>query len=139
MQFHPNEIFLLYNPETSTGKQTRALALSISRHINQLNVMRERFGPTLWKEVVTMLGVDPKSILDRAHADYQEKMAGNSFTMNGYLDVLSHNPHLLKAPIAIYNGKAVLCQTPTDIYKLGLRPRKQEEEEKLMPHLRHTF
>ena len=137
MQFHPNEIFLVYNPETSKGRQTKALARSINSHVNELNIICEKLGPTYWKEVVTMLGLDPKEILDRAHPDYQEKIAGNTFTMNGYLEVLMHYPHLVKAPIAIYNGKAVLCQTPTDIYKLGVSP--QENAERVLPHLRKTF
>jgi arsenate reductase (glutaredoxin) len=137
MQFHPNEIFLLLNPETSTGKQTKALARTINAHVNELNVVREKLGPTYWKEVVTLLGMQPKELLDRAHPDYQEKLAGNTFTMNGYLEVLMHYPHLLKAPIAIYNGRAVLCQTPTDIFKLGLPARANSE--KVLPHLRNTF
>jgi hypothetical protein len=51
--------------------------------------------------------------------------------------VIAHNPHLLKAPIAIFNGRAVLCQTPTDLFKLGVKPKN--ESEKALPHLRNTF
>ena len=134
MQFHPNEIFLLYNPETSQGRQTRAIAKTINTHVNELNVIREKLGPTYWKEVVNMVGVEPKELLDRSHPDYQEKVAGKSLTMNGYLDVIMHYPHLLKAPIAIYNGKAVLCCTPTDIFKVGVS--SHELSEKVLPHLR---
>jgi arsenate reductase (glutaredoxin) len=137
MQFHPNEIFLLYDPETSKGKQTRAMAHTINSHVNEVDVIREKLGPTYWKEIVNMLGMEPKEMMDRAHPDYQAKVAGNSFTMNGYLDVLMHNPQLLKAPVAIHNGRAVLCQTPTDIYKLGVMAPAAHE--KPLPHLRHTF
>lgn len=136
MQFHPNELFLLYNPDTSKGKQTKALARTLNNNINELDVMRERLGPTYWKEVVNMVGLEPKELMDRSHPDYQAKVAGNTFTMNGYLDVLMHNPQLLKAPIAIYNGTAVLCQTPTDIYKL--RGGSQESVERVLPHLRRN-
>jgi arsenate reductase (glutaredoxin) len=138
MQFHRNEIFLLYNPETSIGRQTKAIARTINRNIYEINAVREKLGPTYWKEVVNFLGLEPKDLLDRSHPDYQSKVAGKTYTMNGWLDVLMHNPHLLKAPIAIYNGRAVLCQTPTDIFKLEVKA-KAEPEEKLMPHLRHTF
>jgi arsenate reductase (glutaredoxin) len=138
MQFHPNEIFLLYNPQTSTGKQTKAMAMTINHHINALDVIHEKLGPTYWKEVVNLVGLPPKDLMDRSHPDYQEKVAGKSYTMTGYLDVLMHNPHLLKAPIAIYNGKAVLCQTPTDIYKLGVSSGAGQSE-KVLPHLRNTF
>lgn len=137
MQYHPNEIFLLYDPETSKGRQTKALAKTLNNHINEVNAICEKLGPTYWKEVVTMLGVEPKDLMDRSHPEYQAKVAGNAFTMNGWLDVIAHNPHLLKAPIAIFNGRAVLCQTPTDLFKLGVKPKS--EAEKALPHLRNTF
>ncbi len=136
MQFHRNEIMLVYNPDTSKGKQTKAIAKTIHSHINELNVMREKLGPTYWKEVVNMLGVRPKDLMDRAHPDYQTKVAGNTFTMNGYLEVLNHNPQLLKAPVAICNGRAVLCETPTDLFKLGAT---RQSDDKVLPHLRTNY
>lgn len=133
MQFHPNEIFLLYNPKSSTGKQTKAYAMTLSNHINEIDTLHATLGPTYWKEVINMLGIIPKRLLDKSHPEYQAKVRGNAYTMNGWLDVLIHNPQLLKAPIAIYNGKAVLCQKPTDVLKLELAPRS---EHKVLPHLR---
>jgi arsenate reductase (glutaredoxin) len=133
MLFHQNEIFLLYNPKTSTGKQTKAIAMTLSNHINEVDTLHEKLGPTYWKEVINMLGIIPKRLLDKSHPEYQAKVKGNAYTMNGWLDVLMHNPQLLKAPIAIYNGKAVLCQKPTDMLKLELAPKW---EHKLLPHLK---
>lgn len=135
MQFHPNELFLLYNPQTSVGKQTKAMAMSINNHINEVNAIQERLGPTYWKEVLNMLGMTPKDLMDKSNPEYQSKVAGNTYTMNGWLDVLMHNPHFLKAPIAIYNGKAVLCRKPTDVLKLELAPRSAHKQ---LPHLKHV-
>ncbi|MFZ5972466.1 MAG: arsenate reductase family protein [Bacteroidota bacterium] len=132
MQFHHNELFLLYNPQSNTGKQTKALARDICNHINEVDVVREKLSPTYWKEIVTLVGKDPEELLDQSHPDYT-KVAGNTFTMNGWLDVLVHYPHLLKAPIAIYHGKATLCQTPTDIMKIG---GAVSSGERVWPHLR---
>lgn len=129
MQFHQNELFLLYDPHSSTGKQTKVMALSINNHINEVDALHERLGPTYWKEVLNLLGLEPKELLDKSHPDYRAKVAGNAYTMNGWLDVIMHNPQLLKGPIAIYNGKAVLCQKPTDIFKLELAARA-------LPHLK---
>ncbi len=133
MQFHPNELFLLYNPATSTGKQTKAIAKSISTHINEVNALQEQLGPTYWKEVINMLGMSPKDLMDKSHPDYRAKVAGNTYTMDGWLNVIMRNPQLLKAPIAIYNGKAQLCRNPTDILKLEMAPRSVH---KSLPHLK---
>jgi arsenate reductase len=133
MQFHPNELFLLFNPLSQAGKQTRAFALTISSHLNEVNAMQEKLGPTYWKEVLNMLGMTPKDLMDKSHPDYRAKVAGNTYTMDGWLNVLMHNPQLLKAPIAIYNGKALLCRNPTDILKLELAPKSVH---RMLPHLR---
>ena len=132
MQFHPNELFLLYDPKSSTGKQTKAMALDICSHINEVDEQHEKLSTTYWKEIVTMAGVEPDALLDHSHPDYKSKVAGNDYTMNGWLDVLSHYPHLIKGSVVIFNGKAVHCQTPTDIFKLGAK----KEGEKILPHLR---
>ena len=132
MQFHPNELFIYYNPESNTGKQCRAYAKSISNNVNDVNCTRIRLTTTLWKEIIDMLGLRPKDLLDRSKTEYQEKIAGRNLTMTGWLEVLIKNPELLKAPIAIYNSKAVLCQKPTDILKLDLNSRSSS---RVPPHL----
>ena len=133
MQFHPNELFLLYNPNSNAGKQTKALALDICSHINEIDATREKLSPTYWKEILGMIGMDPDAMLDHSHKDYKSKVEGNSYTMNGWLDVLSQNPHLLKAPVVIYHGKAALCQTPTDIMRLG---GAVSQGDKVLPYLK---
>ena len=133
MQFHPNELFLLYNPASNSGKQTKAMALDICSHINEIDATREKLSPTYWKEIVTMVGMDPDEMLDHSHEDYRNKVAGKSYTMNGWLDVLAHYPHLVKAPIVIYHGKAAFCQTPTDIMRLG---GAVSQGDKVLPHLK---
>ena len=133
MQFHPNELFLLYNPNSNSGKQTKALAMDICSHINEINAIREKLSPTYWREIVGLIGMEPDDMLDHSHEDYKNKVEGNSYTMNGWLDVLSHYPHLLKAPIVIYHGKAALCQTPTDIMRLG---GAVSQGDKVLPHLK---
>jgi len=133
MQFHANELFLLYNPKSNVGKQTKALALDICSHINEVDANNEKLSPMYWREIIGMLNLSPDELLDHSHADYKTKVAGNTYTMNGWLDVLSHFPHLLSSPIAIYHGKATLCKTPTDIMKLG---GAISQGIKVLPHLK---
>lgn len=134
IQFHPNELLLIYHdPSSSTGKQTRAYARSVSNNVNEVNLHKVRFTTTLWKEIINMLGLRPKDLLDKSHPEYQAKVRGNTFTMTGWLEVLTNNPHLLKAPIAVYHNMAVLCQKPTDILKLEVNSRSSF---KVLPHLR---
>ncbi|MTI40114.1 arsenate reductase family protein [Fulvivirga lutimaris] len=132
IQFHPNELLLIYNdPNTTTGKQTRAYAKSVSNNVNEVNISNNNFTTTLWKEVINMLNLHPLEIMDRSCADYKAKIEGNNFTMTGMLEVLAHNPTLLKAPIAVYQNNAVFCLKPTDILKF-----ENSSTSKVPPHLR---
>ena len=119
MQLHPNELTIIYDPALPTAKKLRAMAYSITNNVNEIDYTRTRISTTVWKEILYMLGNDPKSLLNKAHPDYQAKVKGNSFTMNGWLDILSNYPHLLRAPIVVTQGKAILCDNCNDILKLG--------------------
>lgn len=118
MKLHPNELFIYYDPSTNTGKQTRAYAYSLTRNVNEALCNKVRLTSTIWKKLLDMLNLRPKDLLNRAHSDYQTKIAGNNYDDEGWLNVLINYPYLLKAPIAIMNNKAILCCNPTDVLKL---------------------
>jgi arsenate reductase len=135
IQFHPNELLLIYNdPNSTTGKQTRAYAKSVSNNVNEANITINNLTTTLWKEVMNMLSLHPLEIMDRSTKEFTEKIQGNNFTMDGLLEVLAHTPTLLRAPIAIYQNRAIFCQKPTDILKL-----EERKDAKIPPHLRRDY
>jgi len=133
MQFHPNELFLYYDASERQGKQVLAMAKSITNNINAVDFRSVKLTTTLWKEIVNMIKLEPKKLLDKSKKEYQEKIAGNTFTMDGWLEVLVRYPHLLKGPVAIYNGKVAFCVTPTDVLRLDVNSTSSG---KIPPHLR---
>ncbi|MGY6742403.1 MAG: arsenate reductase family protein [Cecembia sp.] len=118
MKTHPNELFFYYNPGHSVDKQMRAYAQSISNHVNEINIEREKITLTGWRSILDKLNLRPKDLLNRAHPDYQEKIAGKTWDDEGWLQILTKYPHLIKAPIAIRRNKAVLCTTPNRVLDL---------------------
>ncbi|MCX2744363.1 glutaredoxin [Mangrovivirga sp. M17] len=119
MQFHPNELMIIYDSATNSGKQTKAYAYSVSNHVNDVDYNRTRVSKLMWKEIINMLNIPPKRLLNKADPKYQEKVRGHAYTMEGWLNVLYNNPDLIRAPIVIRNKKAVLCEKPSDIFKLA--------------------
>ena len=132
MELHPNELTLVYDPKSATGKKIKALAHSISNNVNEIDYTSTRLTTTLWKEIVQMLGNDPKSLLNKSSPVYREKVSGNSFTMHGWMNILLNSPELLRGPIAISHNKALLCVNPNDILKLG---QTTNIPTKKLPHL----
>ncbi|MDH4089389.1 MAG: glutaredoxin [Cyclobacteriaceae bacterium] len=133
MQFHPNELFLVYDPQSNVGKQTRAIAHDICNHINEVDVTHEKLSPTYWKEILNMARVHPDELLDHAHPDYKLMVSTNMYTMDGWLELMVHDSHLVMYPIVIFNGNAVVCHTPTDIMKI-----KPKLSTKVLPHLKDS-
>ena len=82
-----------------------------------------------------MLNLDPSELINQVHPYYSLKVEGNSFTMDGWLNVLLNTPTLLKGPIAISKKKAVLCSNSTDILKLGI---SNNSPSKRLPHLKRN-
>ena len=132
MQLHPNELTLVYDPKSASGKKIKALAHSISNNVNEIDYTSTRLTTTLWKEIIQMLGNDPKSILNKSNAAYREKVSGNTFTMHGWLNILLNSPELIRGPIAIIHGKALVCENPNEILKLG---RTSNTPTNKLPHL----
>jgi len=132
MKLHPNELTLVYDPRTASGKKIKALAYSLSNNVNEIDFTTTRLTTTLWKEIVQMLGNDPKNLLNKSSSDYKEKVQGNVFTMHGYMNILLNSPELLRGPIVITHGKALICENPNDILKLG---KTTNIPSKRLPHL----
>ncbi len=119
MKTHPNELVICYNPATESHKRTVAFARSMNDHVHELPYGRDGFTTTIWRDIIGMLGISPKDLLNKADPAYQEKIRGADFDDEGWLNVLMANPQLIKAPIAIWKNKALLCLNPSDIYRLG--------------------
>ena len=59
------------------------------------------------------------SELVRTQEDYFKKeLKGKSFTTDEWIEILTHNPKLLKRPIVVGNSAAVVASPPEEINRL---------------------
>lgn len=118
MRTHRREIMIYYNPESSSDRQTVAHAQSVSRHIKTYAFGQAPSTGTSWHQIIHALGKHPKELLNKAHPYYQQHIRGREFDEESWINVIRYNPDILKAPIAVRGRRAIVCSTPTDIYKL---------------------
>lgn len=118
MKTNNREILLYYNPESSSDRKTIAHAKGLVPHLRTYAFSKTPSTNTSWQQIVQSLDMHPKDLLNKAHPYYQQHIRGKEFDQEGWISVLQYNPDLIKAPIAVRGRKAVLCTTPTDIYKL---------------------
>ncbi|NNC96149.1 MAG: glutaredoxin [Chitinophagales bacterium] len=118
-KLHTNEILVLYDKGSSVGKKTLAYAHSMSDHVKDLEFSKANYTTTMWKMFLKILGKHPKELLNKAHPYYKEHIKGRDFDSESWLKVLVKHPELIRAPIVIKGNKAIICDNPTDIYKLS--------------------
>ena len=119
MKTHHREILVYYNPKSSSDRKTIAYAQSVSTHVKTYSHEQAGKTPTHWMSLFEKLDIsDPKELLNKAHPEYQANIRGNDFNSTGWTKILTNNPHLIKAPIAIRGSRAVLCNNPSDVLKL---------------------
>ncbi len=118
MKTHHREILIYYNPESSNDRKTVAHAHGLTRHLKTYSFAQAPSTGTSWQQILSSLDLHPKQLMNKSHPYYQKNIRGKEFGNEDWLNVIKNNPSLIKAPIAIREGKAVLCVSATDIYKL---------------------
>ena len=118
MKTHQREILIYYNPKSSSDRKTVAHAQSMSPYVKTFAFGKTPSTTTSWQMILDSLDLHPKDLMNKAHPFYQKHIRGREFNKLSWIRILQHNSNLIKAPIAIRGHKAILCRTPTDIYKL---------------------
>ena len=122
MKTHQREILIYYNPESSSDRKTVAYAQSIAPHVRAYAFGKTPSTTTSWQMIIKSLNLHPKELLNKANPYYQKHIRGREFDEESWVNILRHNAHLIKAPIAIRGTRVVLCTNPTDIYRLIKQP-----------------
>jgi arsenate reductase (glutaredoxin) len=118
MKTHLREILIYYNPDSNSHRMTVAHAQSMVSHVRTFPFGQTPSTAASWQSILNAIGRPPKELLNKAHPYYQENIRGREFSNSNWIKILRYNPELLKAPIAIRGTRAILCENPTDIYKL---------------------
>jgi len=118
IKVHENEILIYYNPDIEGHRRTVAHALSVSANIISLPYDKTPRTSSIWRVIFKKLDVHPKDLLNKAETYYQEVLKGRDFDMDGWINVFTHNPQLIRVPIAIKGETFIICESPTDIYKI---------------------
>ena len=115
---HQDEISILHNPNCSKAKKALAYAKSITKKVASYEFSHSKTTPTQWRHIFSALGKGPKEILDKSLPYYQENIRGREFEEEDWLHVVIKNPQLIRSPIAMRAGRALILDNPTDIYQL---------------------
>jgi len=119
MHLKKDELTLIFDSQSPRSSQTIAMALTITDKINKQDLHAVDASATLFQMCVEKLGGDVKSLINKADPYYQEHLRGHEYSLQMWFQTIKKRPALLKAPIALYKDKVIVCNTPTDILKFG--------------------
>lgn len=113
------QITLFFNPNSYMGKQTLAYAKAESLHILEIDVLKT---PLTGKQLLELAGLLklPIDLLINKQCETYEEIVGKQkiFDPEDWVKILKEHPELMKYPIALRGGKAIIIDTPTDMLKL---------------------
>ena len=117
MHLRKDELTILYNSQKARDKNTIAYARTITSKINKQDLNNVDVSATLFRLIFEKFG-DVKTVVNKSDPYYQQNLKGSVLAPKMWFMAMKKRPELLKAPVAFYKDKIMVCNTPTDILKI---------------------
>ncbi|MGD1841113.1 MAG: arsenate reductase family protein [Thermonemataceae bacterium] len=118
MRIGEDTLILINDSTTQIGQMAFIYASTFAKCIQQTAVNEiASLSTDILTSLVERLQIQPCELLNCADPFFQKNLS-KQMTTEEVAELLVAHPHLLKYPVALYNGQAVICQTATDIFKL---------------------
>ncbi|GAA4106966.1 hypothetical protein GCM10022393_01770 [Aquimarina addita] len=113
-----NKITLIYNSETSLGKQTNAYIQASENDILTLDTAKTKITGTQWIEILEGLAVKIEDIIDKEHPNFSSEYSTDvQLDTHDWLKILDKSPEVLAYSILIKGNKFHLLRDPSDFIR----------------------
>ncbi len=118
MEFNPKEITVIYDMNKRGGREALAYAKQMAANVREVDVSQTPLTPTQLLELMEKVNVGIEGMIDKNSDIYREKYEDVDMSENDWLEVMIHNPEMIKTPIGILGDRAVVCDLPNQILEL---------------------
>ena len=113
---HKNKITLLYNSETSLGKQTFAYAQNARMKVLAIDTAKTKITGTQWYEIILNLGLDFSELVNTKHPNFTNLFKEDiQLNQDDWLKVIEKHPQVITTPIFINDKVYKVITTPSQI------------------------
>ena len=105
-------MIIYHNPKCRKSRAGLEYVKSINPALEVKEYIRQGISAAEVKEIVKMLGIPPFELVRTQEEYYKENLKGKDFTDEEWFTILSENPKLMRRPIVVSEGKAVLADPP---------------------------
>ena len=105
-------MIIYHNPKCRKSRAGLQYVQSTHPSVEVKEYIRQGISADEIKEIVKMLGIAPFELVRTQEEYYKESLKGKDFTDEEWFEILSENPKLIRRPIVVSEGKAVLADPP---------------------------
>lgn len=103
---------IYYNPKCRKSRAGLAYVKTIVPEAEVKEYIREGITAGTIREIIQMLGIVPFDLVRTQEEFYKENLKGKEFSNEEWYSILSENPRLIRRPIVVKNGRAVIADPP---------------------------
>lgn len=111
-------ITIYHNPKCRKSRAGLEFLKSKGQSPEVIEYIREGISPEEIKELVKMLGITPFELVRVQEEYFKENLKGKNISDEEWFKILSENPRLIRRPVVVNNGKALLADPPETSAKL---------------------
>ena len=112
-----NEITLIYNSDDHIGKQVLAYAHTEGIPIRDIDLKNMEFTPTHWVDMAARLKIEVKELVNTENPEFFKKFGlTDQLSVKDWLNLLVHNPTILKGPIVMKGDKIKMMTNPQEMF-----------------------
>lgn len=111
-------ITIYHNPKCRKSRAGLEFLKSKGLTPEVIEYIREGISPEEVRELVKMLGIKPFEMVRVQEEYFKENLKGKNISDEEWLKILSENPRLIRRPVVVKDGKAVLADPPEIAAKL---------------------
>ncbi|WP_299778602.1 hypothetical protein [uncultured Formosa sp.] len=114
-----NQMTLIYNSETSVGKQTLAYANASDKALASVDISKTKVTGTQWAELASRLDINIADLVDQEHANFVKNFGNKAALLSSedWIKVLHNQPEVLKGCIVINGKESLVITNPSDLVK----------------------
>jgi arsenate reductase (glutaredoxin) len=118
MELSRREILMYYKPRVKKDHNTYILAKQVTPHIHDIDVYKNPPTETQLFELLGHLKISIEEMVERESDVYKEQFEGKDLSTEDWIQAMVYNPDLIKTPIVLTKGKAMIIETPSNVLEL---------------------
>ncbi len=112
-------IIIYHNPRCTKSRQTLQLLIEHNIEPEVIEYLKTPPSRKTLSDILDMLGLEPRALIRKNEAVYQEKNLGDpGLSRDDLIDAMIDDPILIERPIVINESRAALGRPPENILEI---------------------